>query len=308
MLRASVLRPASLLALLAAIVLPALRGVELGAQSPGRERTVYASAVDGSGQPVAGLTVNDFVIREDGIRREVLRVSRAVEPLDVALLVDNSASSSELMLPLRDALKRFVAALVAPGDVPPANVAIVGLAARPTILAEYTTDQKRLDETISRLYTDTSSGMTLLDALVEVSRGLEKRDASRAVLVPVITDGIEFTNRYYRDVVEAMTRAGASLHAVTVGTFSVSDDDAIRNRAYVLDEGVRATGGQRIMLLSSTAVTTALEKLARELTSQYKVVYGRPESLIPPEKLEVTAGRAGITIHATAARGQKTGG
>jgi VWFA-related protein len=308
MLRTAVLRPASLLALTAAVALLGLRGVELGAQAPSRERTVYASALDASGEPVTGLGVNDFVVREDGARREVLRVSRALEPLDVALLIDNSASSTELLLPLRDGLKRFVATLTAAGDAPPVSVAIVGLAARPTILADYTSDRKRLDDTINRLFTDSSSGMTLLDALVEVSRGLERRDTPRAVLVPVITDGIEFTNRYYRDVIDAMTRAGAGLHAVTVGTFSLSDDDAIRNRAYVLDEGVRATGGQRIALLSSTAVPTALDKLARELTSQYKSVYGRPDSLIPPEKLEVTASRAGMTVRATPARGQKTGG
>ena len=44
-------------------------------------------------------------------------------------------------------------------------------------------------------------------------------------------------------------------------------------------------------LLAETAVEQALLKLARELSSQYKVVYGRPESLIPPEKIEVASAR-----------------
>ena len=33
--------------------------------------------------------------------------------------------------------------------------------------------------------------------------------------------------------------------------------------------------------------------MGRELSSQYKVVYGRPDSLIPPEKIEVTHGVPG---------------
>ena len=104
-----------------------------------------------------------------------------------------------------------------------------------------------------------------------------------------------------------MTRAGVGLHAVTVGTFAVTDTDAMRNRALVLSEGPRASGGQRVDLLSSNAVPGALERLAAELQSQYKVVYGRPQSLIPPEKLEVAANRAGVAVRAMPARGQNPG-
>jgi VWFA-related protein len=310
MLRAFVPRPAVLLALTVALASLAAPRVDLGAQAPTRERTVFASALDASGKPIDGLSVADFTVREDGARREVLRVSRAIEPMDIALLVDNSASSAELLLSLRDGLKQFVTTMLPAGDpagAPRHNIALVGLAARPTILVEYTSDPKRLTDGISRLFTDSTSGMTLLDAIVEVSRGLEKRESSRAVVVPVVTDGIEFTNRYYRDVIDAMTRAGVGFHALTVGTFSVSDDDAVRNRSLVLDEGARATGGQRVTLLSANAVPRALDRLAAELSSQYKVVYGHPESLIPPEKIEVTASRAGITVRATPLRGQKTG-
>ena len=57
-------------------------------------------------------------------------------------------------------------------------------------------------------------------------------------------------------------------------------------------------------LLAETAIGQALQKLARELASQYKVVYGRPESLIPPEKIVVGSPRAGITMRGTPARGQ----
>ena len=146
------------------------------------------------------------------------------------------------------------------------------------------------------------SGMTLLDALVETGRGLEKRESPRAVLLPVLTDGVEFTNLYDRTVIDALKKSGAALYAVTIGTFAPGPRDELRYRAIVLDEGPRVTGGHRETLLSSTAVEQALKKMARELSSQYKVVYSRPPSLIPPQKFEVSVTRRGLTARGTPER------
>ena len=72
----------------------------------------------------------------------------------------------------------------------------------------------------------------------------------------------------------------------------------------MLDTGTKDTGGQHVTLLVDSAVGAALQKLARQLSSQYKVVYGRPDSLIPPEKTAVASGRPGVTMRGTPARGQ----
>ena len=279
----------------AGLVRPSVSATQAG----DRERTLFVSAVDDKGQPVSGLGAEDFVVREDGVRREVLRVSRAIEPIDIALLVDNSASADEAVVSMRDGLRRFVETMAGPHQI-----AIIALADRPTILVDYTTDKTRLEAGIGRIFSQPQSGMTMLDAIVEVSQGLRKREASRAVIVPVINDGIEFTNRHSRDVLESVRRAGASLHAVTIGAFYVSVDDVDRERALVLDTVTRDTGGQRITLLNHSAIRDALARLAAELSSQYKVVYGRPQSLIPPDAVAVSSGRPGVTMRAAPMRGQ----
>src|SRR5687768_9096690 len=76
-----------------------------------RERTLFVSAVDDKGEPVEGLGPDAFVIRENGQRREVLRVSRATEPIDIALLVDNSTAAEAEITFFRDALSKFVASI-----------------------------------------------------------------------------------------------------------------------------------------------------------------------------------------------------
>jgi VWFA-related protein len=260
---------------------------------------MFVSAVDGKGEPVAGLGPEAFVVREDGARREILRVSRATEPIDIALMIDNSQASQDEVTYIREGVSSFLAAMTA-GN----KIAMIGLAERPTILVDYTDDPKRLNDGVGRIFAQPSSGMTLLDALFESAQGLRKRDAPRAVFVPVVTDGPEFTNRYSKDVARALAEAGVSLHIVGMGRFIHEEEHSIRERSFLIDEGPRATGGQRITLLAPMGLNQAMQRLARELSSQYKVVYGRPESLIPPEKIEVTPGRPGLTVRGIPARGE----
>ncbi|HEY3161903.1 MAG TPA: VWA domain-containing protein [Vicinamibacterales bacterium] len=272
----------------------------VSAQGP-RERTMFVSAVDQKGEPVEGLGPNDFVIREDGAAREVLRVSRATEPIDIAILVDDSAASEGVIPRVREGLRSFVARMSAGNEI-----SIIGLADRPTILANYTSNPKLLQDAIGLLWARSRSGSTFMDALYEVARGLERRETPRAVIVPVMTDGGDFVNRHYEQVMPVVKSAGAAIHAVTVGTFMSSDPDELRNRGRVLSEGTKNTGGQRVNLLTPMAVQSSLERLARELSSQYKVVYGRPDSLIPPDKIDVSARRPELTMRGTLERGTGT--
>jgi VWFA-related protein len=270
----------------------------LSAQSDNRERTLFVSAVDDKGEPVAGLGPDAFVVREDGRRREVLRVSPATEPIDLTLLADNSQAAGQHITFIREGLSAFVAAMGGQH-----RIALIGLADRPTIMAPYTTDSAQLTAAIGRFFPIAGSGMTLLDGLYEASRGLRRKDSVRAVFVPVITDGVEFTNRYSKDVIRELRESSIAVHAVTLGRFLLSDEHSIREREFLLGDAPKATGGQRITLLAPNALPDIMQRLARELTSQYKVVYGRPDSRyggVP----EISSGRKGLTVRGTPARGE----
>ena len=145
--------------------------------------------------------------------------------------------------------------------------------------------------------------MTLLDATVEISNGLRQRETTRAAIVPIITTGVEFSNRFGLDVVDAIQQSGASLQALVMGRADYGSVPA-RERAVVLDAGTRQTGGRHVRLQTSSGVRPALQKLARQLSSQYKVVYSRPESLIPPESTEVRSRRSDVAMTGTPMRGQ----
>jgi Ca-activated chloride channel family protein len=291
MSRRSVLLPALFIA--AAI---SVTSTSVTTQGP-RERTLYASVVDKNGEPVSGLTADDFIVREDNARREVLRVSRATEPIALAILVDNSKSAEDDIQNIRDGLTKFLEEMRGESDI-----AIVGLADRPTILQDYTRNGELLKAAVGRVFAQPTSGMMFLEAIIEVSRGLTKRDEPRATIVAILTDGPEFSTQHYNEVLESLKAGGGALHAVAIGTFAASMSDELRNRGMVLDLGPRRSGGERHPLLSSMGVSTTLGKIARELKNQYKVVYGRPDSLIQPETVAVAVNRPGLTARGTPER------
>ena len=266
-------------------------------QAGARERTLYVSVVDKNGEPVTGLGADEFIVREDNARREVLRVSRAVDPMALSILVDNSAAAESDIKNIRDALTTFVKEMRATSDI-----ALIGLGDRPTILQDYTRNGELLNAAIGRLFAQPNSGMMLLEALIEVSRGLAKREEPRAQIVAILTDGAEFSTQHYNQVLDALKSGGAAFHAMAIGTFTASMSDELRNRGMVLDAGPRQSGGQRVPLLTSMALSKTLPTLARELSNQYKVVYGRPESLIQPETVSVSVTRPGLTARGTPER------
>lgn len=267
----------------------------------GNERVLYVSAWDQKTRaPITGLGTDAFAVREDGARREVLRVAPATTPMAVAILVDNTQAAREHIAETRRALTSFVHALDGIGPI-----AIIGVADRPTILRDYTTDQKQLEAGVGKVFAMPDSGATLLDAIVETSKGLQKRTEDRAAIVILTTENVEFSTRHYNDVLEGLAKGGAMLHAVVLTTpGGTSMDEAARNRAFVLDRGPRDSGGTRIDVLASQAFDVKLKELAAILKSQHRVTYSRPETLIPPQKVEVSATKAGVEANGGPARGQ----
>lgn len=265
------------------------------------QRVAYVSAWDAKTRaPITGLGADAFAVREDGVRREVLRVTPATSPMAVAILVDNSQAAHDSIADIRRALTTFIKDLDGVGPI-----AIVGVADRPTILRDYTTNQKQLLDGVGSVFAMPDSGATLLDAIVEISKGLEKRDEDRAVLVILTTENREFSTRHYSEVLEGLTKGGAMMHTVVLTSGAGPTlDDAARNRAVVLDRGPRESGGTRSDVLASQAFEIKFKELAAILKSQHRVVYSRPQQLIPPQKIAIASAKAGVEASGGPARKQ----
>jgi hypothetical protein len=268
----------------------------------GRERIAYVSLIDAKTQaPVADATADSVVIREDGTRREVLRIAPATSPLPIAIVVDNSQAMASNISDLRKALTTFLKTVDGLGPI-----AIFTVGDRPTVHQEYTTASATLMDAASRLFHAPSSGATLLDTLADVSRGLSKRESDRAAIVVVTGEYTEFGNLHYSEVLDRLRDSEAMMYTIVlVNPNGSTATDEARNRATVLDRGPRESGGMRIDVLTSMAMEAQLKVFGEMLKSQYRVTYSRPESLIPPERTQISAAKSRLEAYGAPARGQR---
>jgi VWFA-related protein len=261
--------------------------------SDAQTRDIYVSVLDGRGVPVTGLTAADFVVREDGLSREVLKAAPATAPMQIMVVIDDSQAATQATQPLREGLTAFVTKLKGR-----AEIGLVTVGERATSLVPYTTDTAALEKGINRIFPRAGAGAYLLDGIMDVSRGLERRRAVRPVIVAITFEGVEYSNLHYQEVLKALDASGAALHVLAVGSPSPSMADEIRNRNMVIAEGTERTGGRRDQVLTHSFLAEVLPRVAAELLDQYVVTYSRSDALIPPEKIQVSVTRPGITVRA----------
>ena len=259
-------------------------------------RVVYASAIDEKGAPVAGLGPTDFVVREDKVQREVLNVAPSSDPMQIALLVDNSQAAESYVRDIREAVSTFIGTVGADPSGAKHQVAVITIGERPTINTDYTLNLEQAKKGAQRIFAMSDSGAYLLDGIIETSKSIKKRESTHPVIVAVITSGVELSDRPYQSVLEPLRSGGAALHVLVVGRPITGDHD----REMVLDVGTRDTGGRYDTVLTGTGLTPRLKQLAEELTHQYKVTYAQPQRLIQPDKVTVSGAKPGITIRGIA--------
>jgi len=261
-------------------------------QAQAQQRVIYASAVDEKGAPVSGLGPSDFVVREDKVAREVLNVSEAAEPMEIALLIDNSQAAEPYVRDLREGATAFINAMASDPHGARHQVAVITIGERPTINTDYTQDLQQAVKGAQRIFATPGSGAYLLDGIIETAKGMRKRESARPVIVAVITAGVELSDRAYQSVLEPLRDAGAAFHVIVVGRPVTSDQD----RLMVLDLGTSQTGGRYDTVMTGTGLTPRMKQLGEELTHQYKVTYAHPQTLIPPDRVVVSTPKQGVTV------------
>jgi VWFA-related protein len=243
--------------------------------------------------PVPDLTADDFTVREDNTAREVLKVGPATEPLHIALLVDDSEAATGAIPYIRDGLNAFVEAMQGK-----AEISIITVGERPTSVTPYTSSTEILKKGVGRIFARSGAGAYLTEAINDASRGLGKREAARPVIVAITIEAVEFSNLFATQVLEELDNSRATLHVIGLGTSAPQMNDEMRNRNIVLVDGSDRTGGRRDTIVTPMAFPERLKQLAAELSSQYVITYSRPDTLIPPDRVTISARRPDLTVRA----------
>jgi VWFA-related protein len=259
------------------------------------ELAIYTSVLNDRGSPVTSLGPADFVVREEGVQREVTQVSPASEPLRIAVLADTSQSMEPYINDMRGALRSFFKEMNANADI-----ALFEFGDRPARLVDYTRDPALLEAGIGRLFARRGGGAYALDAIVEASRDSRVRESARPVIVVISGQGPDFSQRLHQDVLKELRDSHATLHSIVVTRRSLSvRRGGARERELTFSEGTELTGGRREDLLTSMSLGDTLGGLARELKTQYRLVYVRPDVPVPPDRVDVAVRQPRLTVRAS---------
>jgi hypothetical protein len=278
--------PIVALAIASAVVFSTRSGSAAAAPQT-NQRSLAVGVLDKSGAPVADLTVDDVIVREDGVAREIVRVSPAPPPTEVVLLVDDSQAAAPLLRDLREALNGFANTMA--DLTPPPAVRLTTFGDRPTVVVDFNPSFSAISRGIDRITPRPGAGATLLEAIDETAGALERRRAQRPVIVAFVTEaGPEFGTLRHTNIAAALQRANASLWTIVLTQRGGGgSSDAERERDMVLGDVTRQSGGRNAQVLASQNIPAAFATLAAQLASRWEITYGRPETLVPPSKLEI---------------------
>jgi VWFA-related protein len=257
---------------------------------PAEQRSLSFSVTDAKGTPLPGLVREEVAVLENGVAREVTRLDRDARPLTLALLVDTSeAASSHYRLQVLDPLLAFL------GKLPEGSrFAVWTTGDRPTKLVDYTSDVASAAAALRRVAPQ--GGNTLLDAIVEASADLKKKEGARSVVLAVTNLGPEFSS-YDRFQVADLARGNADVfHAVQYDE-AENDIETRQRYGYVFDDLTRRSGGLDELTMSAMGVAGLLQRVGAEIRGQYRLTYATVPDL-KERKLQVSVARAGVKVRA----------
>ena len=172
---------------------------------------VPVSVLDANGQPVQGLTANDFRVSEDNKPQEIAQVSDAEKvPLEIALLFDISATTNPMFEFEQEIAAKFLQEVMRPAD----HATIFTVGERPVIVQARDSAQNSAIA-IKRIQ-PTKQFTAFFDTVSAASEYLDKNavSGSRKVII-VISDG-EDTNsdRIRRAIDSGYQKLGSQINTL----------------------------------------------------------------------------------------------
>jgi VWFA-related protein len=184
-----------------------------------------------TGQPVAGLRKEDFILFEDGVQRQITHFSQDKLPLSVVLLVDVSGSVYPIMHQIREGTWRAFQQLK-----PEDEVALMAFAGNTDLLQDFTTDRQLIGVRIEGVRSARVTGSTFISqAVYQAAVHLAKAPIphSRRVII-VITDNLSDprleNSHFEKKTLDKLHESGATVCGVIFNRRTISPEKLIDKR------------------------------------------------------------------------------
>jgi Uncharacterized protein containing a von Willebrand factor type A (vWA) domain len=233
------------------------------------------TVTDTGNQYVRDLGLGDFTVFEDGVAQPVSFFSLSDVPLDLALLIDASASMQPQMTMVRQAASGLLRTLK-PGD----RAALVEFRDQIVLGQPMTDDLGRVASALESL--SAHGGTSLYNALYVILRDFQKGSANQSTVrrraIVVLSDGADTGSLIsFDEVLDLARRAGVTVYTIGMQSSSPLVRSNARRFFSQTDFGLRTlaeeTGARAFFPTTGTEVKHVYAAIASELASQYAIGY-----------------------------------
>ena len=260
------------------------------------DRTVYVTVMDDKREPVPDLTPADFVVKEGGKEREIVKVERASAPLRLALAVEERMTRDTSV---RMGLFEFMKRLAGAGEI-----ALITIGLRNTTIVDYTTSLEALVGGINKFSMNPSPDSAVAEGVLELAnKWIDNRPPRGVIVVVALSGGGAGVEPQL--VIDRIGQSGATLHAVTLasagsapGAAGVGNLATQSGREMVLGDGPKRSGGRRIDVTVTGAIPKAMLEIANDILAQYAITYTLPDGVKPDRRFNASVKRRGLSLRA----------
>jgi VWFA-related protein len=231
---------------------------------------------DGEQKFVTGLAIDDFAVYEDGVQQELSFFAAKDVPLDLALLLDTSASMGDKMQTMQEAAVGFAATL-RPGD----RVTIVDIKDSVKVLHALDDDVEGAHVAIRR--TTARGGTALYNGLYMALKDMVKQRRQngevRRQAIAVLSDGDDTASLVaFDDVMDVAKQSGIAIYTITLKSSWARNGANSGSRYFSQSEFAmkalaQETGARSFFPASIAELAGVYGTIAEELATQYALGY-----------------------------------
>jgi len=141
---------------------------------------------DREGHYIPGLKKEDFTVFQDGVKQNIAFFATYDEPVNIALLLDTSGSTDEVLEEIKDAAKDFIE-LLNPND----KCLVATFDSQVKILNPFTSNHRTLKKSLDKIKSAEIGGTMVYRAVEQVTQNSFAGVSGRKVIV-LLTDGKDF--------------------------------------------------------------------------------------------------------------------
>jgi Ca-activated chloride channel family protein len=233
---------------------------------------VPVSATDASGEPVKNLTVDDFIIEEEGKPQQIISLGEpGKSPIEIALLFDISSSISAQFPFEQEAAVGFVKSVLKPAD----SISIFSIGVTPKLLLPRTAVTEaaiRSILTIQPMREPTAFFDSIVDATQYLSKSAEA--GSRRVIV-VISDGEENHSKRFKlaNALSELQRHDCLFYSINPSGQALKLNPMSRKGQDSMEQMSSSTGGKAFVPEKIEDLNANFAQIAAELQAQYLFGY-----------------------------------